>query len=465
MSSSTSPLTSSSSSTPVYFTGMSNYAASLNNAINQEVELASLPIQLLQNNVSALTDQANEAQTIAGDFANVQSAVESLTAAASNLLTATVSGNAVATATLGSGATAGSYTLTVSNLGSYSDALSNDGLTTVTDPSSQTIDASSAYTLVVNGVQTAISYAGGNLNGLAQAINVAGAGVEATVVNVGSSSAPDYRLSLQSDQLGPVSMQLNDAANDGGTDLLSSSGTGVPAQYTVNGKQINSSSDTVTLAPGLTLQLTGTSSSAVTVTVAPDATSVGNGLESFVSAYNATMTELGKNRGQGGGALAGESIVYDLTNDLQSLANYTSGSGTIVSLSDLGVTFNDTTGQLSFDQSTFDAATSGQSDALTAFMGSATGGGFLQAATNTMTSALDPTSGELPQEYNSLVSTIQSTNSQITDKQTQVNQLQASLTQQMSAADAVIYSLQQQATEMQDLFQSIQANEMGTANS
>ena len=465
MSSSTSPLTSSSSSTPVYFTGMSNYAASLNNAINQEVELASLPIQLLQNNVSALTDQANEAQTIAGDFTNVQSAVESLTAAASNLLTATVSGNAVATATLGSGATAGSYTLTVSNLGSYSDALSNDGLTTVTDPSSQTIDASSAYTLVVNGVQTAISYAGGNLNGLAQAINVAGAGVEATVVNVGSSSAPDYRLSLQSDQLGPVSMQLNDAANDGGTDLLSSSGTGVPAQYTVNGKQINSSSDTVTLAPGLTLQLTGTSSSAVTVTVAPDATSVGNGLESFVSAYNATMTELGKNRGQGGGALAGESIVYDLTNDLQSLANYTSGSGTIVSLSDLGVTFNDTTGQLSFDQSTFDAATSGQSDALTAFMGSATGGGFLQAATNTMTSALDPTSGELPQEYNSLVSTIQSTNSQITDKQTQVNQLQASLTQQMSAADAVIYSLQQQATEMQDLFQSIQANEMGTANS
>ncbi|HVN04286.1 MAG TPA: flagellar filament capping protein FliD [Bryobacteraceae bacterium] len=463
MSSIPTPLTSS-SSTPVYFAGMSNYAASLNNAINQEVELASLPIQLLQNNVTALTNQANEAQTIAGDFTDVQSAVDGLALAAGNMLTATVSGNAVASATLGSGATAGTYTLTVSNLGSYSDALSNDGLTTVTDPTSQNIDASSDYTLVVNGVQTAISYSGGNLNGLAQAINDAGAGVEATVVNVGSSTSPDYRLSLQSDQLGPVTMQLNDAANDGGTDLLSSSSTGVLAQYTVNGKQIQSTSDTVTLAPGLTLQLNGTSASAVTVTVAPDATAVGNALQSFVSAYNTTMTELGKNRGQGGGALAGESIVYDLTNDLDSLANYASGSGAIASLSDLGVTFNDTTGQLSFDQSTFDAATSGQSDALTAFLGSATGGGFLEAATNTMASALDPNTGELTQEYTSLVSTIQDTSSQITAQEAQVSQLQTNLTSQMSAADAMIYSLQQQATEMQDLFSSIQANEMGTAN-
>ena len=463
MSSIPTPLTSS-SSTPVYFAGMSNYAASLNNAINQEVELASLPIQLLQNNVTALTNQANEAQTIAGDFTDVQSAVDGLALAAGNMLTATVSGNAVASARLGSGATAGTYTLTVSNLGSYSDALSNDGLTTVTDPTSQNIDASSDYTLVVNGVQTAISYSGGNLNGLAQAINDAGAGVEATVVNVGSSTSPDYRLSLQSDQLGPVTMQLNDAANDGGTDLLSSSSTGVLAQYTVNGKQIQSTSDTVTLAPGLTLQLNGTSASAVTVTVAPDATAVGNALQSFVSAYNTTMTELGKNRGQGGGALAGESIVYDLTNDLDSLANYASGSGAIASLSDLGVTFNDTTGQLSFDQSTFDAATSGQSDALTAFLGSATGGGFLEAATNTMASALDPNTGELTQEYTSLVSTIQDTSSQITAQEAQVSQLQTNLTSQMSAADAMIYSLQQQATEMQDLFSSIQANEMGTAN-
>jgi flagellar hook-associated protein 2 len=445
-----------SSANTTYFNGMSNYSASLNNEISQEVEIASLPIDLLDNDVTTLTNQSTELGTLNSDVGSVQSAIAGLASAAGNTLSAGVSDSS-ATATLGSGATAGTYTLAVTNLGSYSDALSDDGLTTVTDPTSQNISASGSYTLTVNGATTPITLAATNLNGLAQAINTADADVQATVVNVGSNSAPDYRLSLQSNQLGPVTMQLSDGIQP----LLEASGAaGTPAQYTIDGKAISSNSDTVTLAPGLTAQLTATNSSPATITVAANPTGIGNAFQSFVSSYNSAITELGKNIGQSGGALAGDSIVYQLIDTLQGLANYTSGSSNISSMAALGLTFNDTTGQLSFDQSTFDSATSGQTDALTAFLGSATGGGFLETATNALAGIEAPTTGTLSTEISSIQADITSTNSQITSETAQVSQLQANLTQQMSAADSLIYEMQQQSTQIDGIFTAEQDSEM-----
>lgn len=462
MSSSTSPISSLASYSGSYFSGMSNYSQDLNNAISREVQIAQLPITLLQNNVSTLSSQSSELQTLSGLFSSVQSAVANIDSAAGSAMSATVSDPSLATATLGSFATAGTYSLQVTNLGSYSDALSTSGLTTVTDPTSQNLSSSTSYKLTVNNVTTSISAPAGNLNALAQAINNANAGVQATVISVGTATAPDYRLSLQSDQYGSVSMQLN----DGTTDLLAASGaTGQAVQYTINGQAVSSGSRTVTVAQGLTLNLTGTNPDiAATITVAPDASSVGNALSNFVSSYNQAITELGRNRGQGAGALAGQSIVYELTDALQGIPNYSTGGGNMASLAAVGLSFNNDTGQLSFDQSAFDTATSGSTGALTQFLGSATGGGFLEMATNTLSGLMDPTSGVFTEDINAVQSSITSINSEITTKQDQVTQLQTSLTQQMSAADAMIYELQQQSTEMQDMFTAMQDSEIGSAN-
>jgi flagellar hook-associated protein 2 len=294
MSSSVSALGSASSSTAAttYFSGMSTYSSSLNNAISQEVQIADLPIQLLQNDVNNLTNQTTELQSLTTDFTAVQSAVTSLASAAANMMSASVSDGS-ATATVGSTATAGSYSLEVDKLGSYSNALSNDNLVTVTDPTAQDISASDSYSLTVTTgdgtpVPTPFSFSGGSLNGLAQAINDQDAGVQATVVDVGSNAAPDYRLSLQSDSLGPVTMQLN----DGSQNLMAASGAaGIPAQYIINGQSVSSDSDTVTLAPGLTVQLTSTDvGTPATVTVAAEPSGVGSALQSLVSAYNTSIT-------------------------------------------------------------------------------------------------------------------------------------------------------------------------------
>ncbi len=68
------------------FTGMSSYSQDLNNAISQEVQIASLPIQLLENNVNDMTNQSDELQTLDSDVSSVQSAVSGLVSAAGNML-------------------------------------------------------------------------------------------------------------------------------------------------------------------------------------------------------------------------------------------------------------------------------------------------------------------------------------------------------------------------------------------
>src|SRR5204863_5327533 len=135
---------------------------------------------------------------------------------------------------------------------SFASAISADGLPTVTDPTTQNISSASSFTLTVDGVTRTITPATNTLTALASAINADTlAGVQATIVNIGPPSAPDYRLSLQSSTLGNVSIQLN----DGTSDLLTPLTTGTLAQYQVNGSPvppIQSNSRSVTIAPGVT---------------------------------------------------------------------------------------------------------------------------------------------------------------------------------------------------------------------
>ncbi len=112
-----------------------------------------------------------------------------------NALQATSSDQSVATASVTGNALPGTYTVQVLTAGSYSSATS-DSATTVTDPTSQNISASTSFTLTVGTTNYTVS--GDNLNALATAINSSGAPVQAVVINVGSPESPNYQLSLQS---------------------------------------------------------------------------------------------------------------------------------------------------------------------------------------------------------------------------------------------------------------------------
>jgi flagellar hook-associated protein 2 len=452
---------SSSTSTPG-FNGSSTYATQLQSEITRAVSIASLPMTQLQNEEGTLTSQQTELQTIGNDFQSIQTALGTIDSAASASLAPSVSNGTVLSADVSTGALAGTYSVDVTNLGAQTNTISNSTLPTVADPSSGNISTSSAFTLTVNGTNYSLSPASNNLNSLVSAINASGANVQATVVNVGGSTSPNYELSVQGTQYAPTTIQLN----DGTQNLLTSLSAGAYVQYQVNGQPATpatSTSRTLDISTGLTVtaQTTGTAS----VTVAQSATGVENAISSFVTAYNAAVDEVTKNRGQNGGALAGQSVLDGLSNTLSSLANYNStSSGSVTNLTDIGISF-DQNGHLQFDASTFESAASTSLNNVMSFVGSVSGNtGFLGAASTALTNVTDPTTGLIVSETNSLGTSITNLQTQISADQTYVNNLQSSITAQMATADAAIATLQSQDSQITAMFTAEQDNALSIAN-
>jgi len=432
------------------FSGTSRYSSDFASVISRAVAIASLPMTQLQREQTTLNAESTALGTLNAKVTAVQNAISSLdTAVSQNSHSTSVSNGSAVSATTTADATNGTYTIQVTSLGAYSTAMSQDGLNVVSDPSTQTISSSSNPVYTLNGVT--ITPASNTLNDLAAAINDSGQDVQATVVNIGSSGTPDYRLALQSTKLGAIAMQLN----DGTTDLFAS-GTpnGSTATYKVNGVEAAASdSRTITLAPGLTVNLLGEATS--TITVGPAVDNISNALSSFVNAYNAAVDELDKHRGSNGGALGGQFVVSGIWDSLRSVGQYSDGSGNAISsLTDLGLSF-DKDGHLAIDTTAFSDTARANSDQLASFLGSAIGGGFLKAATDAMDGLENSDSGILATAANSVNAEITNVGKRIDDQQTQVDQLQANLTAQMSAADALIAGLEQQATYLNDLFDAM----------
>jgi flagellar hook-associated protein 2 len=441
-------------------TGASSFATDLQTSVNRAISIASLPIQQMTTEQQRIQAQSTELNTISGLFTTLQSDLQSFPdGSGSSGLGASVSDQTVLQAHLTGSSLQGSYTIQVLNPGSSSTALSNVGSTAVTDPTTQNISASTSFALTVGTTPFTIKPVSQNLNALAAAINASGAGVQATVVNLGAPSSPDYRLALQSTTLGNVPLQLSDGTT---TNFLTTTSTGASASYTVNGQPtggISSNSDTVTLAPGLnvTLEKVGTA----TVTVSANTSALSNALNSFVGDYNAAQAELQKQHGQNAGALAGDNTVLTLQNSLRELVNYSGGSGSITSLSQLGIQFTPQ-GTLSLDPTALSGLSSQQISDAFSFLGTPDTGGYLQAAANTLKGLLDPTTGVIPNETTNLQTQSDNEAQAISAAQDRVNQLNTSLTAQMAAADALIATLQNQTQFIDGLFQISTLNSNGT---
>jgi len=455
--------TSSVTPAPITFNGSSTYSSSFQQVINRAVGIASLPMETLQTDVTNLTTQQSALNTLGTGFTALQSAVQALSTDATGSPIAQVSDPTALSATAVAGALNGTYSIQVDDIGSSTTTLSDPSLTTVTDPTSGNISSSSTFTLTVDGVATAITPSGSSLEDLTSAINSAGAGVQATIVNVGSNTSPDYRLAVTSNNLGADTIQLNDGTND----LLDTLTTGTDAQYKVNGgtTDVQSNSTQVTLSPGLTVSLLAQTTSPVTITVSSNFSALQSDLSNFVNAFNTTVAAVQKNVGQNGGALQGDSIINSLTGILGQITQYTSGSGNVSNLADLGLTLADD-GTLGFDASTFAGASPADVQQFLGSVGATptSGSGFLQKVNNDLSSVTDVTTGLIATDYNSLQTEITSDNSQISTDQTNISQLTSNLQQQLSQADAAIATLQSQVTYFTQLFQAEYGNNGTNSN-
>ena len=438
------------------FAGNSRYAQDFQSVIDRAVAIASLPLKQYQNQQTRLQAESAEISLLSAKFTALGTALDRLSTAAG--ITASSSDATILTATSTSGAAKGTYTLDIRDAGSSAMSLSPSA--GITDPKTFGLSASTVFSLTVKTdpgtaeEQTktvSFSTQGVSLNDLRDAINAqTDLHAHATVVNVGTSAQADYRLSIQSTDLAPQTIQLN----DGSKDLLTPQATGSRVTYRLNGgsEDFKADSRTLALADGLTINiLAAKSGTPVTVSVGENASTISLALTSFANNYNALVDEIDKNHGSGGGALSGNALMSQLSSTLYHTVFYENGG---TSLAQLGLTA-DKTGHLSLDAGSFDKAAVNLSQ-VTSFLGSATSG-FISNAKAAFEEATGLT-GSLTSASEGIAGELKAQDELIASNQQRVDDLQARLSAQMAASDALIAQLEQQATFFTAMFKAMAAN-------
>ena len=219
-----------------------------------------------------------------------------------------------------------------------------------------TIQSASTSTITINaGSDTP--------TGVVAAVNKAGVGLSAQLVNTGDASTP-YKVVLTgtSGKYNAFSVTSSVSTLNFDTALQTASN----ASLTVDGIAITSSSNTVTAAiAGVTLNLLSTNASAATVSLTNDTTAAKTKISALVTAYNDTMdlfdelTNAKSSLETYGGTMAGNSSINAIRTTLRSLVtddSSTAGSaGTLSALRDIGIEINNK-GRLTTNSVTLDLA-------------------------------------------------------------------------------------------------------------
>ncbi|HQT26558.1 MAG TPA: flagellar filament capping protein FliD, partial [Burkholderiales bacterium] len=364
-----------------------------------------------------------------------QSSVASLTSQSTfQNLTATPSDSTVLNASAGTGASVGNYSINVSAL-AQAQTLVASGQTGTTSSigtgtsTTLTFDfgTTSGTTFTQDPTQgtktVTIDSSNNSLKGIMDAINAANIGVNASIVNDGS-SAP-YRLELTSSSGANHSMEIAVSGDSTLHSLLSYSPSatgqsvtqtvaGQDASLSVNGLAISSPSNTVSSAiSGVTLNLLKTGAASLSVT--NNASSVQSEVQSFVSAYNTLHGTLGSlinydTTTQTGGPLTGDftamSVESKLSGILVSAVPGISSHAGISTLAQLGISLNKD-GTLSLNNATLQNAVSSHlSDvaAMFASVGTATDSlvGYVSSTSNTQPGTYSVAVSQLATQGNSV---------------------------------------------------------------
>jgi len=432
------------------------YATDFQAILNKAVQTAEVPLTQLQTQDSAVLSQETALGSLQSTVAAVTSSLTALgTDGSTGALSASSSDSSSITAT-DSGATAPA-TYTINSVTSVASAASETSLASYANSATTPVTAGTAnpgeMQLVV-GTQSynfSLSTANNNLSGLVNQINGLGAGVTASIL---TTSGGNY-LSLQANSTGATALQLNDDSSGAATNIITSTNQGANAVFYLNNIKISQPSNTVNnVVSGLTFNVVAPTSSPVTLTLASDPTQLTNDLQTFVTNYNALVTAVEAQVGGSNGALIGDSTINQLQQTMQHLTAYfSSTTGSVQSLSDLGVTFNGTNGAATFDPTVIGGMSSSQlTDALN-YIGSTTTG--LGAFSGTFDQFSDPVTGLIQTEITSDKASDANLQTQIDTTTNNINTMQQNLATQIEQADTLESEYESQQTELTATLQGL----------
>lgn len=319
-----------------------------------------------------------------------------------------------------------------------------------------------------NATDIVIDESNNTLEGIADAINGANAGVSAGIVDTGSG----YRLVMSSDESGTangisISAADSDGNNadmnglskfvfDGTTSNMEETVAAEDAIMDINGIEVTRSGNTIEgVVDGVTFNLTNTGTS--TVRISQDADEVAGRVQAFVDKFNAlqdqVMTVSGYNSASGqGGVLSGDSVIRGIQSDLrQMLTSVPAGleDSPIRMLADIGIKTDPSTGKLEFDQAKFKEQLEANPDAMTALFAESESGDGIAAQMFDSVEKFLASDGILTNRTEGLSKNLERIEDERFDLNDRIASYEARLIQQFSAADQLISQIQNNGNYVQ----------------
>lgn len=317
------------------------------------------------NKITANTTKQTDLTTLTKLATTLQSSTSALANENNYLKRTTTSSNSAVSVTAASGTSVQDITMHVDTLAKQdiyqSKSLPSDTSTFAT--------GNDTLKLSVNGTDYSINVTTSTtLTDLKNMINdVAGDKVTASILNVGGTDP--YRLIIKSDSMGASNAITLSATGSTVTDLgLNNLQPATDASFTYNGVTISRSTNTISdLVTGMTFTLNETQASGTNsnISVTQDWTDVKKNLTSLATAYNDLIANLKTSTAydsttKTSGTFQGVSQITSLsTNIRQQIFKVDSNER---SLANYGLSFNESTGLLEFNATTFTSKTTSNAD-------------------------------------------------------------------------------------------------------
>jgi len=348
-------------------------------------------------------------------------------------------------------AAAGSHTITIQSLAQTSSDVSS----AIADPN-DTLSGS----LTIQGHTFNVDSADNDttLATLASAINSAGIGVHANVINDSNGS----RLSLvsgTSGAAGQLSVSGSLSGASAGSISISSSQDGKDASLTVDGVAITASSNTVSGAiPGVTFQLLGSSpATQIQVEITNDNTDIGTAVSKFVTAYNAVINDINgqeKNDSSGNAEpLFGNPTLALIQSQITGSLFAGAASGAIGNITQLGIGLNND-GTLTLNADTLNSVLNSNFSDVTGFLqNSGSFGQTLASSLNNLGTQAPNGAVFLTQQQNSAQEKVLSTS--ISNEDALLATQKTQLTNELNAANQILQSIPAQLNQVDELYSAI----------
>lgn len=428
---------------PLVFTGVSKYSTDFQTILTRAVSIASLPVKNLQNQQADVLQKKQITAGLSDAVGGLAASLTSLAAIGDNQgIGATTSNAAKVSINSASATSAGTYAITeISSVAAAAAETSNAGYA---DSGTAAVSSTGKVRLYYGGNHYDITLAAGknNLLGVRDAINNLGIGVNASVLTTGSGPTPNY-LSISAGTTGQTTLQLIDDPTGAAANLVTAANQGTNAVFKLNGVPVSKASNLINdVVPGVSFNILNTTAPAesIAITLSSDRSKLANALSALAANYNAASKQVDGQIGANAGILTGDFLIRDVQSTLRELTNF-QGNGLIKSFADIGLTLSNK-GELSFDQTAFNALSDSRVAAGFTFVGSSVNG--FGGLASKFTQISDPISGLIKIQQDQYDQTDHRLTDQIGTLNDRIAEMQTTLSAKLQEADALLASLDSQ---------------------